>query len=215
MIIYFVSGLGADERVFQFLELPGVKKCYIKWIKPLKSETLESYCKRLLSQFDLEKEVILVGVSFGGIICQELAKLIVCKKIMIISSIKSKQEMSPQMKAVGFAGLYKLIPNWFLKWLNLMTASYYFGTKTKEETLLLKQIIKDTDFDFSRWAIEAIMNWDNKIITKNLIHINGLDDLIFPAKFINNAVLIPGGTHFMIVNEAKKLSDLIINEIRT
>ena len=214
MKIYCVSGLGADERVFTYLDLPDAELVFIKWIKPVKSESLSSYCKRLLVQIDLEQEVNLIGVSFGGIICQEFAKLINCKKIVIISSIKSRDEMSPQMKSVGKLGLHKILPNWFIKWSNLKTADMVFGTKTKEESTLLKNIINDTDFEFGRWAMDAIIKWENPHKIKNLVHLHGTNDLIFPVQYISNALIISGGTHFMIVNKALEINKIIAAEMQ-
>ena len=213
MKIYCVSGLGADERVFDYLDLPEVDLCFIKWIKPLKSESLASYCSRLIDQIDLSQNIYLLGVSFGGIVCQEISKLITCKKIIIISSIKSRDEMSTQMKSVGSIGLHKILPNWLIKWSNLKSADHVFGTKTKQESLLLKNIIQDTDFDFSKWAIEEIINWKNNSTYPNLVHIHGTEDLIFPVKYIKHAILIKGGTHFMIVNRASEINKIILDNI--
>ena len=213
MKIYFVSGLGADERVFKFLSLPGIDCIYIKWEKPLKQEPLASYCKRLISQIDLSEDVVLVGVSFGGIVSQEIAKLIPCKKVIIISSIKSRKEMSPQMKTAGFLKIYKLFPESFVKWSNLKTADFVFGAKTQEESKLLKDIIEDTDFAFTQWAFDEIMKWDNRLNTPGLIHIHGTEDKIFPSQYVKNAILLKEGTHFMIVNRANEIGDLIMKEI--
>jgi len=45
MTIYFISGLGADERVFQFLDLSDIKKVFIKWITPQINEELSAYAE--------------------------------------------------------------------------------------------------------------------------------------------------------------------------
>ena len=58
--VYYISGLGADERVFKYLNLKGVYEKYIKWETPQKHESLQDYCKRLIEQIDLEK-------IFGGV----------------------------------------------------------------------------------------------------------------------------------------------------
>ncbi|EMO28852.1 hypothetical protein LEP1GSC170_2989 [Leptospira interrogans serovar Bataviae str. HAI135] len=53
---------------------------------------LSKYSKRLLSQIDTKNEIILIGVSFGGIVALEISKHISVKQIIIISSIKSDSE---------------------------------------------------------------------------------------------------------------------------
>ena len=72
--IYLISGLGADERVFQFLDLSKIEHQFVKWNEPQRNESLASYCKKLTEQINQNQEIILIGVSFGGIIAQEIAK---------------------------------------------------------------------------------------------------------------------------------------------
>ncbi|WP_353717332.1 hypothetical protein [Dyadobacter sp. 676] len=70
MNVYFISGLGADERVFTKLKLdPRLNVKYIKWVRPLKKETLQHYAARLSKQIDTSQPFQLVGLSFGGSGC--------------------------------------------------------------------------------------------------------------------------------------------------
>lgn len=213
MKVYFISGLGADERVFQFLDLPEVEKIYIKWIIPVNQESLASYVNRLTAQIDLTQQIVLVGISFGGIIAQEISKIIDCQKVIIISSIKSRLEFSWQLSLVSSSKIYRLFPAKFLKWSNTLTADYYFSTSSTKESELLHQIIKDTDSHFLRWAIDRLMSWKNPDPQKNIIHIHGTSDRIFPTKPIKDYIKIPGGGHFMIVNKAAELSKIIMGNI--
>lgn len=213
MKVYFISGLGADERVFQFLDLPGIEKIYIKWIDPQDQESLASYSKRLITQIELTEDVILLGISFGGIIAQEIAKIIPCKKVLIVSSIKSPQEFSWQLSLVSSCRIYKLFPAKILKWSNLLTADYYFSTTSKKESQLLHQIIKETDNRFMLWAIDRLMTWKNTNPQKNIIHIHGTSDRIFPISPIKSDIKVQGGGHFMMVNKSVELSKIIMENI--
>lgn len=213
MKVYFISGLGADERVFQFLDLPGIEKIYIKWIDPQHQESLASYAKRLITQIDLTEDVILLGISFGGIIAQEIAKIISCKKVMIVSSVKSPQEFNWQLSLVSASGIYKLFPAKILKWSNLLTADYYFSTTSKKESQLLHQIIKETDNRFMLWAIDRLMTWKNANPHENIIHIHGTSDRIFPISPIKNGIKVQGGGHFMVVSKSTELSKIIMENI--
>jgi pimeloyl-ACP methyl ester carboxylesterase len=211
--VYYISGLGADERVFNYLKLTDVREKYIKWVVPEKHESLHSYCKRLTTQIDLTNDIILIGVSFGGIVAQEISKIIRVNKVIIISSVKSPKEFDWKLRCVRFLKLHRLAPSRFLKWSNSLTGDYYFGTETKAESDLLKLIIKDTDRFFMKWAIEEIMGWNNNQLNSGLIHIHGDKDRIFPTGRIKNAINISNGGHFMIVNRAKEISELIEKEI--
>lgn len=208
--IYYISGLGADERVFTFLKIKNVNENFIKWLDPYKKESLISYSKRLIHQIDISKTVILIGVSFGGIVAQEIAKQIKVEKLIIISSVKSFKEYGVDLKLVSHTKVYKIVPSFILKWSNKLTADYYFGVKSKEESTLLKAIIDDTDERFMVWAIDKIMSWKNVTHTKcPITHIQGDKDRIFTNRRIDNVIGIKGGGHFMIVNKANEVSDII------
>ena len=47
MRIFAISGLGADERVFKYLNL-NCEIIVIQWITPFKKEKIRDYAKRLI-----------------------------------------------------------------------------------------------------------------------------------------------------------------------
>lgn len=133
--IYFVSGLGADERVFQFLDLNVEDQRHIKWIAPNPKESLVNYVKRLSEQIDQPKDSVLIGVSFGGIVAIELSKILTFSKVIIISSIKNKKEFTFYFKIAGKLGLDYLIPGKLMKRPNRF-ANYLFGIELSKRKLL-------------------------------------------------------------------------------
>jgi len=209
MRVYFISGLGADERVFQFLDLPGVEKVFVRWLPPEPHEPLAAYCARLLPQLDRSREINLVGISFGGIVAQEIARLVPCRRVVLLSSIKGPWEMDWKLRLVARAGFYRPVPAAWLQWSNLLTANYYFGVETRAEAALLRQIILDTDPEFSRWAIAEIMTWAGPPAGLSVAHLHGGRDRIFPAGPVRGAVLVPDGGHFMVVSRAAAVSAFI------
>jgi hypothetical protein len=38
--VYFISGLGADERIFQYLNLEGIEPVFIQWLEPFSKEKI-------------------------------------------------------------------------------------------------------------------------------------------------------------------------------
>lgn len=209
--INFISGLGADERVFQYLDIPGVDKKFISWIDPCKDESIEHYAGRLIDQFDPLKENVLVCVSFGGLIGVELSKLFKFDKIIIISSVKNKYELPFYCRAAGTLRLYKLIPAFVLK-SKTPLLNYLFGITSIDEKGLLKEIIKDTDAKFLKWAISKLTSWKNTVHIDNLYHIHGTADRLLPRSCIGSAIEVPEGHHFMVVSRSVEVSR-IINEI--
>jgi len=89
-----MPGMSANPLIFNRIKFSEEKYKihFLKWIKPVLNESIESYSKRLLN-FIEHKNPILIGVSFGGLIVQEISKLIDVDKVIIISSIKSNTEL--------------------------------------------------------------------------------------------------------------------------
>ncbi len=186
--VYFISGLGADERVFYKLNIPDVEPIYIQWIEPLKNEELASYATRLSVQV-MDENPIVLGLSFGGIVAVEIAKQIPVKKLVLLSTVKTLNEIPVIYRLAGKLGLHRLLPPTLLKVANPIS-DYLFGAFGKADKLLLKNILKDTDSIFLKWAINSIVRWQNIKYPEHFIHIHGTSDRILPIARIKNCIHI-------------------------
>jgi pimeloyl-ACP methyl ester carboxylesterase len=205
--IYIFSGLGADERVFQQLNFSDFSTTFVKWIIPQDSETIEQYATRLLDQITTTKP-ILIGLSFGGLMAVEVAKQIDTQKVILLASAKTKKEIPFYYRFAGQLGLHKLLPSGLLKSSNFIT-NWFFGIQTTFDKQLLKQILKDTDPIFLKWAIDKVVTWSSQSKTKNIFHIHGTSDRILPLFFVNPNVKIKNGGHLMTLNKADELNKII------
>ena len=108
--VYFVPGLAASIEIFENIKLPKeqFKMHYLEWILPLHHETIENYAKRMCKGITHEN-CVLIGVSFGGIMVQEMSEIIKTQKVIIISSVKSNQELPIHMKLAKATKLSKAI----------------------------------------------------------------------------------------------------------
>ena len=209
--IYIISGLGADKRMFQNFSFEGYNVIHIDWIFPLENENLQNYALRISKNIK-DENAILIGLSFGGIISVEISKIKKFKKVFLLSSAKTKFEIPFYYRVLGKLNLLKIIPNSILKRVNYLTY-LVFGAKTNFEKNLLKDIIKNTDKHFLKWALHQIMNWKNENYSENIVHIQGDSDLILPHNFIKYDYLIKGGTHFMTLNQSKEIETIIIENL--
>lgn len=107
------------------------------------NETIENYVVRLRDQITTNNP-ILIGLSFGGIIAIELAKQIDTEKVIILASVKSKNEIPFYYRILGNIGIHKLIPASMLKVSNVFT-NWFFGISSSNDKKLLKNILKETD----------------------------------------------------------------------
>jgi pimeloyl-ACP methyl ester carboxylesterase len=203
--IYLVSGLGADERVFEYLDLQPYKKTCLKWISAQEDETLEHYAARLCEQIKV-KNPVLIGVSFGGMVAVEIGKLISTEKIVLISSAKTKEDIPLHYRVMGAVNFNKLMPMGRLKDLYGIIA-WLFGVSNKKERQLLEDILNSTDERFVHWAINHIINWENETLLPNAVLIHGTADRLLSSSTPDYS--IDDGGHFMIVNRCKEISAII------
>ena len=208
--LFLFSGLGADKRVFDFLDLSDYSVYHIRWITPIPKESMGDYAQRILPQIT-EESPILMGVSFGGMIALEIAKLIPVEKIILISSARSSNAIPSYFKLVAKLRIQKLIPPGALKKPNEMTY-WFFGVTTKEHKALLASIMKDTDEIFFMWALETITLWKNNTPTNHVIQIHGTKDRILSLQSAD--YLVEGGGHLMIVTRANEISVILKNVLK-
>ncbi|ACU08161.1 conserved hypothetical protein [Flavobacteriaceae bacterium 3519-10] len=207
--IYIFSGLGVDQRVFENIDFGNLDIEFIDWIVPLRHEPIKDYAKRI-SQKITADQPILMGLSFGGFIAVEIAKIIETKKVILIASAKTCAELPAIYKFIGKLQLNKLVPVAVLKSHSFMT-DWFFGTESKSDKMLLKNILKDTDPRFISWAIDEILHWQNESEPKDWVHIHGDRDRILPLKNVKTNFVIKDGGHFMTVNKAKEIEVIIKN----
>ncbi len=210
--IYLIPGVGANDRIFQNLDLSGYEVVHIKWPKHKKNESIQTYVKKILPQIKKDTKPVLIGLSFGGIVAQELAKLIDPHKVILISSIKTYHERPLKMLFMNSVKFHRLLPGklvvQFRFWLN-----WLLGKLTKEEMDLIELMISEADIEFNEWAVDQVVHWRNEEIVDNLTHIHGTRDRIFPSFYVKDAIWIKGGSHFMVVNRAKEISKIIRKEL--
>ena len=204
--LFLFSGLGADKRVYEYLDLSAYKVNHVDWIDPLPNESIEQYAGRLSGKIG-KNNPILVGVSFGGLIAIEIAKQISVDKIILISSAKSRKDIpAPRFHFTRKLRLHRFIPTRLLKNPNRVVF-WFFGVEKKWEKDLLRAIMHDTNIAFFRWAIDRVVNWANETVLDNAIHIHGTKDRLIP--FTTADYKIEGGGHMMIINRADEIDEII------
>lgn len=195
-----MPGLAASSSIFERIELPKdtFEMHLLEWFLPNKNETLQSYAKRMAEKVKHENAV-LVGVSFGGVLVQEMAQFLNLKKIIIVSSVKCNAELPRRLKLAKTTKAYKLLPTGLMQDVELLT-KYAFGDVLKKKLKLYEQYLHRREKDYLDWAIEQMVCWERVEVDAKVIHIQGDADEVFPVKNIKNFINIKGGTHLMILN---------------
>lgn len=207
-----MPGMAASPKIFEFLKLPDrFDVIYLSWFPPFDNEPLSNYANRMCKLIK-HRNPILLGVSFGGILAQEMAKYIKCKKVIIVSSIKSRDELPKLMKISSVLGLNKLIPSYCIK--NIETLiSFSFGSNVKRKFLLYQKYFTVRDPKYLLWAINCIVNWQGIISEDKLIHIHGNMDKIFKKNKLLDPYIEIKGDHAIIITRHEWFNNFLSKKI--
>lgn len=201
--VYLMPGMAANPKIFEYIKLPedAFQIHLLEWVIPNDNESLQEYAKRMSRKVEHDNAVLL-GVSFGGILVQEMSAFLNLKKVIIVSSIKTKDELPKRMKLARLTGAYKLAPTRLAKNIEAL-AKYSFGKTVTKRIELYKKYLSVNDKRYLDWAIEQVVCWNRKSIIEDVIHIHGEKDAVFPYKNTTNTIAVKGGTHVMIINKYK------------
>lgn len=205
--VYFIAGLGADRRAFNFLDLSFCEPIFIEWIPPMPEETLQSYALRLFTSINDEKATI-VGLSFGGMLATEMAIAYPATTVIIISSAKTFKEIPAYLRFWRKLPVYKYVSNNSMK-LSGGIVLRILGARGKQQQQLQQEIIKSSNPSFTRWAMDAIVRWRNEIVPGNVTHIHGIADKLLPYRYVKANHTIIDGEHVMVMDRAPELSELL------
>ena len=214
--VYLMPGMAANPSIFENISLPSASYTthLLEWQLPEPAESLSQYALRM-TQFIKHDDIVLLGVSFGGVLVQEMAKHIKVRKLILVSTVKSKYELPRRMKLSRKLKLYKALPASLIEDVDKL-AKYAFGETIKNRVDLYQKYLSMNDRRYMKWAVKEMVCWDQETPTENAIHIHGTADKVFPVKYINNCIEVQEGTHIMVITRAKwfneHLPKLIENE---
>ena len=205
--IYLMPGMAASPKIFERLQFPASYRVHLlDWVTPERNESLSHYASRMLKEVT-EPNPVLLGVSFGGIIVQEMAKqLPVYKKLILISSVKSQYELPKKMLLARYTHLHKLLPTRALSNLEFWKR-FSFSESFDKRIALYEKYIGMRSPAYLDWSVDSVVNWQQKEPLPCTIHIHGDKDPIFPIQYIKNALVVKGGTHILIINRYKWINE--------
>ena len=208
--VYFISGLGADQRLFARQISNGISLNILAWKAPLQNESIASYAQRMAAEIpDCPEGIILGGVSFGGMMAIEMSNFIKVKKVIIISSVKTCHELPPSITFWKHFPLHNILNGKMIAQFGKLSR-FAFGPMNDEETRTFIDMADDANPELVKWASSQIVNWKNNTYPINTIHIHGTNDHIFPIAHIKEPVIkIKNGSHVMIATCYQEVNEVL------
>lgn len=195
-----MPGLAASPDIFEHIRLPEdqFEMHFLEWFRPEPGMSLEDYAIRM-SERVREPNPVLVGVSFGGMLMQEMARHVNARRLIVVSSIKCQAEMPRRLLLARYTRLHKLLPTSLVNNVEVLSR-YAFGDPVGKRLKLYERYLGIRDTVFLDWSIDRIVNWSRESPVPGLVHIHGDRDAVFPISYIGDCITVPGGTHTMIIH---------------
>lgn len=212
---YFIGGIATDKQLYDYPLQKIPHSVYLPFPKHDRNDTIATYCLKFLPLIDTSRPYNIIANSMGGIMTMELIKHIYPGKVILVSSVKCREEMPWWLRQLQYSNLHKLLPG-----KAFITAIQYGSRFIKEinqipgarDTVI--QMAKNNPPDFLYWCINAIVNWNGKKdYRKDIIHIHGTKDAMFPYRNIKNAIPVWEGTHNMLLTRKEEITALLIQHL--
>ena len=163
----------------------------VDFIAPEPHELLTDYAARMADLFP--PCCVIAGVSFGGILALEIARIIQPVGCILIASISTPNELPPWLRAWRiFGGRHS---ESLLNALGRTAAAVPQRLRTKSTIRLTK--LAGESGAWHRWATSAVIDWNPvpEPISTPTLQIHGDADSTFPIRYTNPDIVIPNGRH--------------------
>lgn len=206
MKAYFISGIGADHRLFRYIRLPeAFEPIHLSWIEPARSEPLAHYAGRLAEKIDVDEPFVLIGLSLGGIMASEIAKISSPLTTIIISSVPVSKQLPPYFSLINRMRLHRLAHPAIGK---MAAACKHLFTRGAENRKFIMDMIRDGDNKFISWGINAVLNWKNDTVPERLVHIHGKSDEVFPVRYVKPDYILKG-SHSIVLSRSGEVNNIL------
>lgn len=211
--LVLLPGLGADPRLFEPQRGAFPALFSPEWLVPRDHESLSSYAARMAAviraRVPAGAEMVLGGVSFGGMLAAEMSAILRPRTLVLIGSALSPREIAPGMRVAATLGRFvphamgersKKLGRVFIRQLGPM------GRKDRE---FLETMIDAVPFSFLRWAGGAIFGWRGASPACAMVRIHGDKDRIIPLPAAGVDVVLKNAGHVPSVSHADEVNGVL------
>lgn len=215
--LILLSGMGADERLLALQRRQFPNLIVPPWLEAHRNETLAHYGERMADmvreRYPLTSPLVLGGVSFGGMVAQEMALHLKPSRLVLIATCRSRLGV-PAHWRMG-ARLITFTPRRLLKSFTVLAP---FGLKIMggdipgEHLAMLTDMFDQVDPALVQWSCRAILHWngvDPQALHCPVVQIHGDADPLIPLRKVNSDIVIPGGKHLINVVHADAVNDVL------
>jgi pimeloyl-ACP methyl ester carboxylesterase len=215
-------GIGEDHRMSYAQQKLSFKVIGVDYIAPVAGDSMASYARRLgqhliaSGSIDSSKPLFLAGVSFGGVIAQELSNRIRCDGVILISTYRHRDELAKVLRYLGTRVAPRL-PLGFYQFFRSLTpiAIRMIARLKPNDVMLCARMYGDFPKKWFRQHCQMAASWRGCEVNVPRLRIHGEVDPVIPHYWradIN--VLISQDKHMCSLSNRERVNGAITNFIR-
>jgi pimeloyl-ACP methyl ester carboxylesterase len=205
--ILLLTGMTPDPRIFDRLAPLLPTASLVPWVAPLPEESIPDYAQRLADSIVVRDDIIVCGVSFGGIIAQELALHLNAKACVLISSVRSTGQLPPWFRIFRPLAIHRVEP--ILSAIG--TAADFYPTSIRTDATARLSKLAGAAGAWHRWATTSVLRWDPspELAKLRIVQIHGDRDTTFPIRYVDPDVVIANGGHELPITHASDIAEML------
>ncbi len=208
--LILIPGMGADERLFGPQSAGGLSFEVARFPIPEPHDDMAAYAARVARTVDLSGPCIIGGVSFGGMVACELARLCNAQSVLLIASCRGSDCIPGYYAPVEW--LSRLVPDALIQ--RRCEASSRMLAQlellTDEQYQLIRDMSLNVPVIFLRRVAKMILKWRGaRSMPCPVFQIHGGKDRIIPPQRVQPDEVIPEGGHLINLKHAEQVNSFI------
>lgn len=185
------------------------------WPAPRAGESVAAYAERwagdLSPRLPRGRPLVLAGVSFGGMIAQEMAHWLCPRAVLLIASARSCGGVAPFWR--GLERLVSPVP-WRLAEPLAPLIGYAHGLQMRlsaQDRRLLARVARRLDLTTAQWCARGVTHWPglptDRLARLPPVHqIHGDLDPLMPLHRVSPGTVVRGGRHHIHLGHAGEVN---------
>lgn len=205
--LILIPGMGADHRLFEPQRQGGLDFETFDLPAPLHGDTLTSYAQRLARPWRLDENTVVAGVSFGGMIACEWARIAPVRRVLLIASCQSGAAIPPVRRMAEL--ISRMVPDRFIR-RRCATGCQLMGQLeglSAAQIELITDMAQKASIPAMRRIARMILRWPGGgRVPVPIHHIHGAKDHIIPIRRVAPDEVIPDGGHLINLTHAERVN---------
>ncbi len=204
MRIHLIPGIGGTADMFRDYRFPFPVQTLEFLPPPAKDCDFTAYARFFAERHGIAAGDALVGMSLGGLMACEVAKQMLIRKLVLVSSGTRAEHINGLLRRMSL-----LSPHVPFALLQRLTVPVGLFGSVRRRTLAM---FKASDAAFLRWACWNAPRWEGLKEHPDLIQIHGGWDPVFPPRLQAGRLhhLLPRAGHITLMRQVPEINALLV-----